>query len=510
MSVRTGPARRFQRAALAALLLLCACSAGLAVAAAPAGAATLVTGSGSSYVALAMDDWVRSSQVRGIRVTYNGNLGSPGGVDQYSSRQVDFAGTEAEVRSLMNGDPDLPRGYQYVPDVAGAVSIMYNVRDAAGNKINWLHLSQRTVSKIFTGAISRWSHPEISADNRGVRLPDQPIKVVYRTGRSGTTALFYDFVREAARDVYEPWRERHRLPDRRIVELPERGPSGSFAPNIVGMTTSDAMAAYVASRNGEWSIGYDEFGYAIKHNAPAAYIRNGAGKWVQPYAENIAEALKDADLRADLSQELSGVYTSRRAKAYPISAYSYMMVQCHAGRGRDTCRGPYSDGGKADTLAKFMRFVACDGQVKMARIGYSPLPPNLSQEMVNSIARMTGRTAEQLSRGNCANPTFSGGLGEGAKAPDDPFDRLNGGNGPGGNGPSGGPSAGAGATAGAGAGAGGPGTTGPGTGTGQSRGARPVGFNGPASPGLGALPVLVLLLTLAVPPAVIAAVRRRG
>ena len=40
-----------------------------------------------------------------------------------------------------------------------------------------------------------------------------------------------------------------------------------------------------------------------------------------------------------------------------------------------------------------MRYIACDGQVNMARIGYSPLPPNLSQEIANSIGRMQGTGA---------------------------------------------------------------------------------------------------------------------
>ncbi|GAA2418153.1 hypothetical protein GCM10010191_31010 [Actinomadura vinacea] len=149
----------------------------------------------------------------------------------------------------------------------------------------------------------------------------------------------------------------------------------------------------------------------------------------------------------------------------------------------------------------------------MARIGYSPLPPNLSQEMANSIGRMTGRSPERLSRSNCANPTLSGSLGAGAQAPGDPFDKLNGNNGPGsGTSTSAGPSAGAGASSGAsaGAGTGGTGTTGAGANDGQSRGVSPVGFNGPALPGPGVLPALVLLATLAVPPAVIAFVRRRS
>ena len=57
----------------------------------------------------------------------------------------------------------------------------------------------------------------------------------------------------------------------------------------------------------------------------------------------------------------------------------------------------------------------------MAKIGYSPLPPNLSQEVANSISRLTGQPAEQLSAANCSNPRFSGSVGEGGGSPPDPL-----------------------------------------------------------------------------------------
>lgn len=393
-------------------------------------AQAVTTGSGSSYVALAMEQWTASAQPFGIRVNYNGTLGSPAGVSQYKDQQVDFAGTEAEVVSLQAGDPNVGRGYQYVPDVAGAIAVMYNIRDTSGNAVDYLHLDQRTIARIFTGEITTWADPAIAATNGGVALPDETIRVAFRSGQSGTTALFYDFVREAASDVYEPWRDRLNLRDFRIIELPVSGAQGQFAPSIAPQPNSDAMAQFVASPGGLWSIGYDEFGYALKHDAEVAYVQNGANQYKLPYAENITEALKDARLRDDLSQELSGVYRSVRPEAYPISAYSYMMVQCAATGDRPTCVAPYGDTGTSDTLARFMRFVACDGQTNMSRIGYAPLPPNLSQEMANAVGRLTGAAPEQLSADNCANPRFQGdgNLGAGSVAPEpDPFESLQGG-----------------------------------------------------------------------------------
>jgi phosphate transport system substrate-binding protein len=415
-----------------------------------------INGTGSSYVGLAMQQWTAEATVAGLKVNYTPS-GSPDGLSRYAGGQVDFAGTEAEFASLGNSSK-VARGYQYVPDVGGAIAVMYNVDDLSGRKVDYLHLRRTTIAKIFMGQITRWSDPAIQADNApaNLRLPDQPINVVYRSGQSGTTALFYDFIRETEPALYRTWAARNRLPDGRIIELDS---APSFAPKTQALAGSDQIAQYVAGRQGKWSIAYDEFGYAKVYGAASAWVDNSGGKWTLPYAENIAAALKSARLRPDLSQELSGVYQSRDPLTYPISAYSYLVTQCVRSGDRPTCAGPYSNSGVTETLKAWMRYIACEGQVRMAAIGYSPLPPNLSQEIANSIARLDGSKPASLNQGNCANPTFKGSLGAGFRGPPDPYEGLpanpadpTGGSG-GGNGSTG-------AAAGAGGGTGGGSTTG--------------------------------------------------
>ena len=282
---------------------------------------------------------------------------------------------------------------------------MYNVSDLAGAPVDNLRLSRRTIARIFLGDIARWSDPAITADNDGLQLPVYPITTVYRGGQSGTTALFYDFVANMAPDLFGPWAQRNGFDPRvRIIDLESQG--GRWAPSTTARQDSDLMARAVAET--PWTISYDEFAYALIHGADAAWVDNASGRWIRPYARNISAALESAQLRPDLSQELSGVYTSPHPGAYPISAYSYIVGQCAPRGDRPTCTGGYDDGGKAETLSIWLRYIACEGQVEMANIGYSPLPPNLSQEMANSIARMNGTEPEQLGPGNCANPRFHG------------------------------------------------------------------------------------------------------
>ncbi|MEU3624426.1 phosphate ABC transporter substrate-binding protein [Amycolatopsis coloradensis] len=391
-----------------------------------AAALTRITGSGSSYVGPAMNDWQNGATSRGIPVNYSAT-NSPAGVNQYGDRTVDFGGTEAEVSSLIaaggGGLSAQTRGYQYVPDVAGAVAVMYNVKDQGGKRVDYLHLTREVIGRIFTRDITRWNDQAITATNGGKPLPDQPITLVGRTGQSGTTALFYDFIAHAAPDAYSRFVSRNvgngmgNLPAGvRPIQLPGQGPDAEWYRLLAD---SDQIAKSVASGSIPFSIAYDEFAYAQLYKVPAAWVRNGAGQYTQPYAENIAAALKHAELRPDLSQKLDKVYSNTDPKSYPISAYSYVMMPCTSGR--DTCRGGYGDQGKTDTITAFLEHVACDGQVNMARIGYSPLPPNLSQEIMNSNARLTGKPAKQLNPGNCGNPTFHGSLGAGAASPPDPL-----------------------------------------------------------------------------------------
>jgi len=458
----------------------------------PASAApSRINGQGSSYVALAMQQWVADAQTSGLQVNYL-PTGSPQGLTSFGQSLADFAGTEAEFSALSSPGSGDSRGYQYVPSVAGAVAVMYNVQDAAGRKVDYLHLTRRTVARIFTGDISRWSDPAISADNKGLVLPDQPITVVYRGGQSGTTGLFYDFVANVAPDVFAPWAARNRFPTSvRIIQLDS---SPGFVPKSQAFQGSDQIAQYIASGQGLWSIGYDEFGYSKTYNAPSAWIENAAGEWILPYAENISAALEAAQLRPDLSQELSGVYNSSNPKAYPISAYSYIVTQCTVSPDRPTCKGPYSNPGVTETLALWLRYIACDGQVNMAKIGYSPLPPNLSQEVANSIARLTGQPAEQLSASNCANPRFYGSVGEGGGSPPDPLAGLAS---IGGGGPVAGATAATDATAAATGVAGA--TKSAGGGSTDWRKATPVAYTGPSIPTSNVVALVLLLVVMVLP-----------
>jgi phosphate transport system substrate-binding protein len=383
---------------------------------APAGAAATApaNGQGSTYAALAFQQWTQTVQNQGLNLNYTATS-SPAGLEAYSQNTADFAGTEAEFSELLPGSPvNVPRGFEYTPDVAGATAIMYNVALSASGQdpVTSLRLAPMTIAKIFLGKINNWDDPAISADNGGVVLPNEHITVVCRTGQSGTTALFYDFVQHTDPTDYASWAAENGFStSSRILEVD----NASSPSNMACQSGSDTEANYIAAN--QWTIGYDEFGYAKVYNDNVAWVQNASGQWVQPYAANISAALSSAQLAPDTSQDLSGVYASTNPLAYPISAYSYILVQCAPNPSRSTCTSAYSNPDIANTMAQFMDYIACAGQIHMAGIGYAPLPPQLSQFLANAVGWMLGQPAQTLTAANCSNPTFSGSLGAGASPP---------------------------------------------------------------------------------------------
>ena len=117
--------RRFRQvaAAIALAFLALVMSADIG-AAAPA----RVNGQGSSYVALAMQQWVADAQTTGLQVNYL-PTGSPQGLTSYGQSLADFAGTEAEFSALSSPGSGDSRGYQYVPSVAGAGVICVRMKN---------------------------------------------------------------------------------------------------------------------------------------------------------------------------------------------------------------------------------------------------------------------------------------------------------------------------------------------------------------------------------------------
>jgi ABC-type phosphate transport system substrate-binding protein len=374
-----------------------------------AGSYVAISGSGSSWSSVALDQWSQDVRANGIVVNYNPD-GSAAGRQDYMANQVDFAGSDPPFRNgsdkLGNAGAEHPSvGYSYIPDTAGGTAFMYHLT-VAGKLVTNLRLSGQTITKIFTGQITNWDDKEITKDY-GAQLPSEKITPVIRSDGSGAT---FFFTRWMAHTFGSQW-DAFCL---RVTHGRVRPPCGQteFYPQFPGSDSQDGsnnVATYITASFGEGSIGYDEYAYALNSHYPVVKLLNPAGYYVLPSASNVAVALTQAQINQDpsspnfLQQNLDSVYSYKDPRSYPLSSYSYLIVPRSGAR-----TSPNFTAGNGRTLSTFVNFFLCAGQRQAAELGYSPLPINLVEGGFLQVNHIPGHvpTPAAATLNSCQNPTF--------------------------------------------------------------------------------------------------------
>jgi phosphate ABC transporter phosphate-binding protein len=510
---------RFLRASARAAAMLAV----VAVIAAPVPASAAryvaISGSGSSWSAVALDQWQQDLRPNGLVINYNPD-GSAAGRGDYMANQDDFAGSDPPFRDghdqLGGTGAEHPiQGYSYIPDTAGGTALMYHI-EVAGKLVRNLRLSGETIMKIFTGAITNWDDKAITKDY-GARLPNLPITPVIRSDGSGATFFFTRWMA-------------HRFPSQWNAFCKKRKagihlPCGQteFYPLFPGAKSengSNNVATYITASYGNGSIGYDEYAYALNSHYPVVKVLNSAGYYVLPTASNVAVALTKAVINENphspdfLQQNLDAVYTFTDPRSYPLSSYSYLIVPR-----KHTHQPTNFSPAKGKSLSTFVDYFLCAGQKEAAALGYSPLPLNLVKggllQSSNIPGAIPGPNLSTLA--GCDNPTFTNGkltLLLHAPMPS-PCDKVgkplncttSSGTGSGSQSPGASSSTGPGTVVGpSSAPSATEGTTGPVAVTGQ---VVSVGANGPNKLMLGVLTALAIVLAVTAPPALSTWLRRR-
>ncbi len=352
-----------------------------------------VTGAGSTWSQVAVDQWRADVKRQGLNINYQG-VGSSAGRQLFVQGQTDFAVSdipfEPEEVKALQAQSGGAKTFAYLPIVAGGTSLMYNLRDASNQPITTLRLSSGTLIGIFTGTIKNWSDDAIRADNPGVAMPDKTVVPVIRSDGSGTTAQFTSYLAKMEQSKWCSFAQSQGI-----------GCSyTSFYPNFsgsVGQSGSDGVANYVHSEStGPGSITYVEAAYALQRGRPVAFLKNASGNFTLPTSKNVSIALERATLNADDTQNLDQVYVHPEPTAYAMSSYSYMAAPTNK-----------ISNDKGSVLGKFMAYFACDGQRKADLLGYSPLPRNLVEVVFNAIRKVPGAPAPPPID-QCNNPTITG------------------------------------------------------------------------------------------------------
>ena len=235
----------------------------------------------------------------------------------------------------------------HAPIVAAPIAVLVNL--PAKNDI---YLSASTVAKIFSGQITKWNDPAIVADNnrsvtttvyrkdkngnvkldakgnpsilrsgsKNIRytLPNQPIKVVFRSDTSGTTN---NFTRWMAGNAPTVWNKPAN--DAFTTAFPGNINDTSNIGRIVGANGSQGVAT-LASKT-KYSITYAEKQWGTSFGLRAAYIGNASGNFTLPDSAATSAFLGEAKQAADGIVTFD--YNTKVAGAYPLGIISYMLLE---------------------------------------------------------------------------------------------------------------------------------------------------------------------------------------
>ncbi len=147
-----------------------------------------------------------------------------------------------------------------------------------------------------------------------ITMPSTPITVTYRSGGSGTTNMFLNYLNKV-----EPTIWKNVTSDTWATAFPGTVPSDGTFQSASG---NDGVTTYVAGKDG--AITYAEVSFITERELYAAKIKNAAGIYVAPTVAASADGLANAEV--DAAGLVTQDYVTKTATAYPINAVAYGLA----------------------------------------------------------------------------------------------------------------------------------------------------------------------------------------
>ena len=291
----------------------------------------------------------------GQSVTYTAN-DSGAGIREFLSNQTDFGGSDSTLTNeeYAKGQQRCGSPVRSLPMVVGPIAIAFNV-----NGLTSLNLSGPVAAQIFNGQINMWNDAAIQLLNLGVKLPAEPIRVVFRSDESGTTDNFQKYLDTTSAGTWG--------------FSAGRKFNGGVGE---GAMRNDGAAAAVKSTEG--SITYIEWSFAQEQHLDMAGIITSAGP--DPVAistDSVGKTISAAwFIRKgnDLALDTISFYRPNQPGSYPIVLATYEIV----------C-SKYPDSQVGAAVKAFLQSTVGAGQNGLADNGYIPIPDEFKSRLSTAI-----------------------------------------------------------------------------------------------------------------------------
>jgi phosphate transport system substrate-binding protein len=303
-------------------------------------------------------------QHKNPKTTINYNpAGSSVGITDIEQETVNFGDSEIPMNELELDQAKDPAILQ-VPVDLGGVAISVNLPGVTKR----LDLDGPTLAGIFDGSITKWNSPQIASVTGISNLPSLPIIPVHRADSSGPSYDLDEYLFKTA----PAW----------AAAVKTTTPSRSWPlPKVgVGEQLNTGVATYIKQTPG--SIGYLEYSYALESGFSCAAIKNRSGDFVTPSEKSIAAA---GAQNGRLTPSNYSIIYEPGATTYPIANFSWTLV---------IREQPTTATGIA--LGKLLYYVVTQGQKLAGKLGYAPLPTNVSAYAIRTIERLEGPSGTPL------------------------------------------------------------------------------------------------------------------
>jgi phosphate transport system substrate-binding protein len=313
--------------------------------------------SGSTAQANAMTRFVKAYEqaCQGQSLDYTAN-GSGAGIREFTGNQTNFGGSDSPLSpsEYAAGQQRCGSPAWDLPVVFGPVAITYNI-----NGVSSLTLDGPTAAKIFNGGITNWNDPAIAALNSGVKLPAEPVHVIFRSDESGTSDNFQKYLDTASNGAWG------------------RGAGKVFKGGVgEGAMGNDGTSAAVKRTEG--AISYNEWSFAqAQHLGMAKIITSAGPDPVEISADSVAKTIASAGIinqNNDLVLDTISFYRPAQPGSYPIVLATYEIV----------C-SKYPDAQVGMAVKAFLQSTIGAGQNGLADNGYIPIPDAFKSRLSTAV-----------------------------------------------------------------------------------------------------------------------------
>ncbi len=291
-----------------------------------------------------------------VLITTSGT-GSGTGIADAAAGTVDIGGSDAY---LSPADISQYPGLENIPLSVAALMVNYNV---PGVKTP-LKLNGKVLASIYSGKVTAWNDPSITALNPGVSLPSTKIVPLHRADSSGSTFLFTSYL-----NAQDPggWTSSN-------VGTTVSWPSVSGAQAETG---SGGMVKGCAAIKGCIAyIGVSYLSQTQSDNLGEASLANKAGQYTQPTSKTISQALATFSSKTPASGAQSLINGSA---GYPVINYEYAIV-----------KSSQPSSAQAAAVRKFLMWGVTEGSNTkyLTPVNFEPLPSNvltIAKNLINKI-----------------------------------------------------------------------------------------------------------------------------